>query len=64
MLVMGSSVMVYSAFRLVKAAVDAGAKVVAVNVGETRADPFVDSKVRFTIESIVFTLTTMKPLQC
>ncbi len=38
LLVVGSSLMVYSGFRLVRAAVAAGKPVVAVNLGRTRAD--------------------------
>lgn len=44
-LVMGSSVMVYSAYRLVKAAKEAGARLAIVNVGTTRADSLADLKV-------------------
>lgn len=45
LLVVGSSLMVYSAFRLAKAARHAGAQVAAVCVGPTRADDFLDLKV-------------------
>ena len=38
MLVAGSSLMVYSGFRFVQAAVDRGLPVVAINQGRTRAD--------------------------
>ncbi len=38
LLVIGSSLMVYSGFRLVRAAVAAGKPVVAINLGRTRAD--------------------------
>ena len=44
-LVIGSSLMVWSAFRLVKAAKEAGAKLAIVNVGLTRADDMADLKV-------------------
>lgn len=37
--------MVWSAFRLVKAAKEAGAKLAIVNVGPTRADDLADIKV-------------------
>ena len=47
MLVVGSSVMVYSAFRFVKAAKEAGTRVAIVNVGPTRADDMADIKVRW-----------------
>ena len=45
LLVVGSSLMVYSAFRLAKAAKAAGAHVVLVCVGPTRADDLADLKV-------------------
>lgn len=44
-LVVGSSLMVWSAFRLIKAAKAAGAKLAIVNVGPTRADGLADIKV-------------------
>lgn len=56
--------MVYSAFRLVKAAADAGAKIVVVNVGETRADPLIDIKASLSTRSVVSTRLTMQQLQC
>ncbi|KXZ52756.1 hypothetical protein GPECTOR_8g147 [Gonium pectorale] len=45
LVVVGSSVMVYSAFRLVEEAKRAGARLVMVNVGPTRADKLADAKV-------------------
>ncbi|KAJ9558632.1 hypothetical protein OSB04_013246 [Centaurea solstitialis] len=44
-LVLGSSVMTMSAFRLVRAAHEAGAATAIVNIGKTRADEFVDLKI-------------------
>ncbi|MFC4728435.1 NAD-dependent protein deacetylase [Coralloluteibacterium thermophilus] len=44
-LVVGSSLMVYSGFRFVKKAVDLGLPVAAVNRGRTRADPLLSLKV-------------------
>ncbi|MDA8520618.1 NAD-dependent protein deacetylase [Acidovorax sp. NCPPB 4044] len=46
MLVAGSSLMVYSGFRFVQAAVDAGLPVVAINRGVTRADPLLHAKLQ------------------
>lgn len=46
LLVVGSSLMVWSAYRLAVAAKEAGAKLVIVNVGTTRADALADLKVR------------------
>ena len=45
MLVVGSSLMVYSGFRFVQAAADAGKPIAAVNLGRTRADPLLSLKV-------------------
>lgn len=45
MLVVGSSLMVYSGFRFVKAMADAGKPVAAVNLGRTRADDLLALKV-------------------
>jgi NAD-dependent SIR2 family protein deacetylase len=45
MLVVGSSLMVYSGYRFVQAAVQAGTPVAAVNLGRTRADPIMTLKV-------------------
>jgi NAD-dependent SIR2 family protein deacetylase len=45
MLVVGSSLMVYSGFRFVQAAVNAGKEVAAVNLGRTRADSLLALKV-------------------
>jgi NAD-dependent SIR2 family protein deacetylase len=45
MLVVGSSLMVYSGFRFAKAAADAGKPIAAVNLGRTRADELLALKV-------------------
>jgi NAD-dependent SIR2 family protein deacetylase len=45
MLIVGSSLMVYSGFRFVQAAVDAGKPVAAVNLGRTRADELLALKI-------------------
>lgn len=45
LLVVGSSLMVWSAYRLAKAAKQAGATIAMVNVGATRADDIADMKV-------------------
>jgi NAD-dependent SIR2 family protein deacetylase len=45
LLVVGSSLMVYSGFRFVEIARRAGKPVMAVNLGTTRADPMLDAKV-------------------
>lgn len=44
MLAVGTSLMVWSAFRLAKAAKDSGARLALVCVGETRADQIADWK--------------------
>jgi NAD-dependent SIR2 family protein deacetylase len=45
MLVVGSSLMVYSGYRFARAAASAGKPIAAVNLGRTRADPLLDLKV-------------------
>ena len=45
MLVVGSSLMVYSGYRFAQAAADAGKPIAAVNLGRTRADPLLALKV-------------------
>jgi NAD-dependent SIR2 family protein deacetylase len=44
-LVVGSSLMVYSGYRFVQAAASSGKPIVAVNLGSTRADPLLQFKV-------------------
>jgi NAD-dependent SIR2 family protein deacetylase len=46
MLVVGSSLMVYSSFRFVRAAYERGIPVVAINLGTTRADDMLTAKVQ------------------
>jgi len=45
MLVVGSSLMVYSGYRFALAAADAGIPIAAVNLGRTRADDLLQLKV-------------------
>ncbi len=45
MLVVGSSLMVYSGYRFAQAAADAGKPIAALNLGRTRADPLLTLKV-------------------
>lgn len=45
LLVVGSSLMAYSAFRLCKATVDQGKPLIAINLGKTRADELLDLKI-------------------
>jgi len=45
LLVVGSSLMVWSGFRLVRAAAEAGLPVAAVNTGRTRADALLQFKI-------------------
>ncbi|KAL9313886.1 hypothetical protein ACSQ67_019338 [Phaseolus vulgaris] len=52
-LVLGSSVMTMSAFRLVRAAHEAGAATAIVNVGMTRADDFVPLKINARLGEIL-----------
>ncbi|KAK3029668.1 hypothetical protein RJ639_038949 [Escallonia herrerae] len=52
-LVLGSSVMTMSAFRLVRAAHEAGAATAIVNIGVTRADNFVSLKINARLGEIL-----------
>ncbi|MES2741176.1 MAG: NAD-dependent protein deacetylase [Pseudomonadota bacterium] len=52
-LVVGSSVMVYSSFRLCRAAAEAGKPIAAVNLGKTRADPLLALKIEQPAEAIL-----------
>lgn len=45
MLVVGSSLMIYSGYRFVTAAVDAGKPIAAINIGRTRADDLLALKI-------------------
>jgi NAD-dependent SIR2 family protein deacetylase len=45
LLVVGSSLMAYSAYRLIRAAHDLGLPIVIINQGKTRADTLASSKV-------------------
>jgi NAD-dependent SIR2 family protein deacetylase len=51
MLVVGSSLMVYSGFRFVQMAASAGIPIAAVNLGRTRADEMLALKVEESCES-------------
>jgi NAD-dependent SIR2 family protein deacetylase len=51
MLIVGSSLMVYSGFRFVERAVSAGKPLAAVNLGRTRADPLLTHKTEQACES-------------
>ncbi|KAL7593304.1 hypothetical protein Lser_V15G35235 [Lactuca serriola] len=52
-LVLGSSVMTMSAFRLVRAAHEGGAATAIVNIGNTRADDFADLKINARLGEIL-----------
>lgn len=52
-LVLGSSMMTMSAFRLIKAAHEAGAATAIVNIGETRADAFAPLKINARLGEIL-----------
>ncbi|KAK8716372.1 hypothetical protein V6N13_043684 [Hibiscus sabdariffa] len=53
-LALGSSLMTMSAFRLVRAAHEAGASTAIVNVGKTRADDFVSLKINARLGEVLF----------
>jgi NAD-dependent SIR2 family protein deacetylase len=53
LLVVGSSLMAYSAFRLCRAVVDQGKPLLAINLGKTRADDLLDLKVEASCEQLL-----------
>jgi len=53
MLVVGSSLMVYSGFRFARAAAHAGKPVAAINLGRTRADELLALKIEADCESLL-----------
>lgn len=57
LLVVGSSLMAYSAFRLCKAIVERGKPLVALNLGKTRADELLDMKIEASCERLLPELT-------
>jgi NAD-dependent SIR2 family protein deacetylase len=62
MLIVGSSLMVYSGYRFVEIAVRAGKSIAAVNLGRTRADPLLALKVAEPCEkALAFLLKELTP---
>jgi NAD-dependent SIR2 family protein deacetylase len=57
LLVVGSSLMAYSAFRLCRAIVDQGKPLIAINIGKTRADDLLDMKLEASCEQLLPRLT-------
>jgi NAD-dependent deacetylase sirtuin 4 len=57
-LAVGTSLMVWSAFRLIKAAKEAGARLAIVNVGPTRADGLADLKVEALAGEVMMRLAS------
>ena len=53
LLVVGSSLMAYSAFRLCRAVVDQGKPLLAINLGKTRADDILDMKIEMSCEQVL-----------
>ena len=53
LLVVGSSLMAYSAFRLCRAVVDQGKPLIAINLGKTRADELLDLKIEASCEQLL-----------
>ena len=62
MLVVGSSLMVYSGFRFVKAMAEAGRPIAAVNMGRTRADDLLAIKVSAPCGDVLTRLVAADPL--
>ncbi|MBF6029376.1 NAD-dependent protein deacetylase [Pseudomonas sp. P115] len=57
LLVVGSSLMAYSAFRLCKAMVEQGKPVIAINLGKTRGDELLQVKIEASCETLLPLLT-------
>ena len=57
MLVVGSSLMAYSAFRLCRVIADRGKPLIAINLGKTRADDLLDLKIEGDCEQLLPLLT-------
>lgn len=53
LLVVGSSLMAYSAFRLCKAMVEQGKPVIAINLGKTRGDELLQAKITASCEQLL-----------
>ncbi|SDS82773.1 NAD-dependent protein deacetylase [Pseudomonas granadensis] len=53
MLVVGSSLMAYSAFRLCRVIADHGKPLIAINLGKTRADELLDLKIEASCERLL-----------
>ncbi|MGE1153335.1 NAD-dependent protein deacetylase [Pseudomonas kitaguniensis] len=53
LLVVGSSLMAYSAFRLCKAMVEQGKPVIAINLGKTRGDELLQAKIAASCEQLL-----------
>jgi NAD-dependent SIR2 family protein deacetylase len=53
MLVVGSSLMAYSAFRLCRVIADRGKPLIAINLGKTRADDLLDLKIEASCELLL-----------
>lgn len=53
LLVVGSSLMAYSAFRLCRAVADQGKPLIAINLGKTRADDLLDLKIEGSCEQLL-----------
>jgi NAD-dependent SIR2 family protein deacetylase len=56
MLVVGSSLMVYSGYRFCLWAARAGIPIAAVNMGRTRADPLLSLKIEAPCDAVLTTL--------
>lgn len=53
LLVVGSSLMAFSAFRLCRAINDQGKPLIAINLGKTRADDLLDIKIEASCETLL-----------
>jgi NAD-dependent SIR2 family protein deacetylase len=53
LLVVGSSLMVFSGFRFCKLAAQAGKPIAAINMGKTRADELIGLKIEASAEDVL-----------
>lgn len=63
LLVIGSSLMVYSGYRFARAAAEAGKPIAAVNLGRTRADTLLSLKVSLPCAQALASLEALPPLR-
>ena len=63
LLILGSSVQVYSAFKYVKLANEDNKKIFAVNIGPTRVDHLINHKIEYTVSDVIKSVCKMLNLE-